>query len=222
MAVPRHLLLLVEDDAPLRRSLLLLLADEGFGTLEAPTGEAGLRQLDAGPDAVLLDLGLPDIDGLELCGLLRQRTAAPIVVLSGRRSRGDPDRALAAGADDFFIKPFPTGELAERLRALLTPVPAPPWSGGRLALDLQRHGLVRDGELVPLSTTELRLLAELGARPGALLEQDALLRRVWGVPPVAGAAALEARMESLRVKLQGIATIASGEAGYGLESDQGR
>ncbi len=220
MAVPRHLLLLVEDDAPLRRSLLLLLADEGFDAVEASTGEAGLRQLDAGPDAVLLDLGLPDIDGLELCGLLRQRTTAPIVVLSGRRSSGDPERALAAGADDFLTKPFPTGQLADRLRALLAPVPAQPWPGGRLAVDLQRHGLVRNDELVPLSTIELRLLAELGARPGVLLEQDALMRRVWGLPPVAGAAALEARVDSLRVKLQGLASITSGEAGYGLERDQ--
>ncbi len=73
---------------------------------------------------------------------------------------------------------------------------------------------------MPLSTIELRLLAELGARPGVLLEQDALMRRVWGLPPVAGAAALEARLDSLRVKLQGLASITSGEAGYGLERDQ--
>ena len=219
MAVPRHLLLLVEDDAPLRRSLLLLLADEGFDALEAPTGGDGLRHLPAGPDAVLLDLGLPDVDGLELCARLRQHTAAPIVVLSGRRASGDLERALAAGADDFLTKPFSTGQLAERLRALLAPVPTPVWPRGRLALDLPRHGLVRDGELVPLSTTELRLLAELGARPGALLTQDALLRRVWGLPPVAGCAALEARVDSLRVKLRGVARIASGEAGYGLQCD---
>ena len=180
-------LLLIEDDAPLRRSLVLMLADEGFATVEAATGQEGLQQLDRAPDAVLLDLGLPDMDGVDLCGRLRERTASPIVVLSGRRRSDDLARALAAGADDFLSKPFPSGELARRLQALLLPWSPEAPDLGLLPLDLQTHGLVRDGVLVPLTLTELRLLSALAAQPEGVGVETLLQRsggsRRWLVPP---------------------------------------
>ncbi len=211
-------LLLIEDDAPLRRSLVLMLADEGFGTVEAATGQEGLQQLDRSPDVVLLDLGLPDVDGIDLRRRLREGTASPIVVLSGRRRSDDLLRALAAGADEFLSKPFPSGELARRLQALLAPRSPEAQALGLLQLDLQRHGLVTDGVLVPLTRTELRLLSELAAQPEGV-GADTLMERVWGVAPVAGAAALDARILSLGAKVAGSIKITNTGAGWGLRHE---
>jgi len=112
-------LLLVEDDAALRSSLRLTLLDEGFEVLEAGTGRDGLASLDAAPDVVLLDLGLPDVDGIEVCRQIRAASSVPIVVISARTNPEDKAAASAAGADDYLPKPFVGSELARRVRALL-------------------------------------------------------------------------------------------------------
>lgn len=213
----RHVLLLVEDDAPLRRSLVLLLDDEGFDALEAGSGREGVAQLDRSPDAVLLDLGLPDVDGIELCGRLRAGTPVPIVVLTGERGDGQVGRALHAGADEILRKPVPSGELAQRLRALLAPLVPGTWRVAELELDLARNGVVRDDRLVRLSCTELRLLVALAARPGQVVAHDTLLERVWGLPPVAGVAALHARARSLQAGLADAVRVAAHDGGYRLE-----
>ena len=193
-------LLVIEDDAALRRSLLLTLVDEGFDVADAATGREGLRRVDEQPDALLLDLGLPDVDGFVLCQQLRARTPSPILVLSVQRAPDDVARALAAGADDYLAKPFPTASVAQRVRALLVPGGAPP-----------------DGAPA-LTRTEARLLEELVAVPGAVVAQDALLERVWGVRPAAGVAALAARVDSLRGKLAaGGATVTAAGDGYRLD-----
>ena len=113
-------LLLVEDDAALRQSLRLALLDEDFEVLEAGTGREGLARLDPAPDAVLLDLGLPDLDGLEVCRRVRAAVTSPIVIISARADPGDIAAARAAGADDYLTKPFRIAELADRVRALLS------------------------------------------------------------------------------------------------------
>ncbi len=213
----RQVLLLVEDDAPLRRSLVLLLDDEGFDALEAGSGTEGVAQLDRSPDAVLLDLGLPDVDGIELCRRLRAGTPVPIVVLTGERGDGQVGRALHAGADEFLRKPVPSDELAQRLRALLSPPEPGPWGVPELELDLARHGVVRDDRLVRLSRTELRLLVALAAHPGRVVAHDALLEGLWGLPSVAGIAALHARARSLQAGLADAVRIAAHDGGYRLD-----
>ena len=212
MALPR--LLHIEDDAPLRRSVLLTLADEGFEVLEAADGEQGLRQLERAPDGVLLDLGLPDIDGFELCGQIRQRTANPVLILSVQRAATDVARALAAGADDYLVKPFPSAELARRFRALLAPAPAGPADSS--ARDPDGDGSDQVGGSLGLTVTEARLLSALAAQRGSTVDREALLRRVWGIPPAAGPAVLVARIHSLRGKLEaaGRASIGSTSTGY--------
>lgn len=218
MADPRPRLLLIEDDPPLRRSLVLMLLDEGFDALEAACGRDGLDQLHCAPDAVLLDLGLPDVDGFELCQQLRARTSAPIVVLTAQRDDDSRDRALAAGADDFLSKPFAVLDLARRLRALVAPAIGQHRSLGPFQLDVQRSGVTWDGRRIPLSRIELRLLVELAVASRAVTA-DVLLRRVWGLPPVAGAAALHARVLSLNAKLEGRARITASEGDHGLQHE---
>ena len=196
--------LLVEDDVPLRRSLVLALQDEGFGVREAGTGREALAALRHGPDAVVLDLGLPDADGVVLCAQLRERTTSPVLVHSVRRSSGDLARTLHAGADDYLTKPFPVADLAGHLRALLD---RPAVAAGVLdSQGLTADGTARtpQGTRVALSRTELHLLAELAARPGAPVPRDTLLRRVWGLPPVGGRAVLDARVRSLSTKLEAL------------------
>lgn len=201
--MPAPQLLHVEDDAPLRRSVALTLADEGFTVLSAGTGAEALALLDRAPDLVLTDLGLPDVDGVELCRRVRDRTPVPLLVLSVQSGPDDVARALAAGADDFLVKPFPADDLARRLRALLAadlPAAAP-------TVDLPR-----------LSVVERRLLAALGAEPEVAVASDVLLRRVWGAPPSAGTAVLLARVASLRRELEaaGRASILSTGTGHRL------
>lgn len=205
--MPAPLLLHIEDDAPLRRSVRLTLADEGFDVLEAATGEQGLQSLAHAPQGVVLDLGLPDLDGFEVCARVRERTAGPVLVLSVQSAADDVTRALAAGADDYLSKPFPSADLAHRLRALLS-VPG---------------GATGAGPGVPpagLTVTEARLFLVLDARRGSPVQRDDLLLHVWGVPPVAGVAALVARVLSLQVKLAaaGGPRIGSTATGYRLHA----
>jgi DNA-binding response OmpR family regulator len=213
----RPQLLLIEDDAALRRSLVLTLADEGFEVREAADGRQGLRGLEQTPDAVLLDLGLPDVDGFELCRRLRQRTANPILIISARQAPDDITRGLASGADDFLVKPFLAVELARRLRGLLGAA-ATHKSTGHVEPDPDPRRGSRAGDGLDLTVTEARMLAELAARPGAVVSRDALLRRVWGETPAAGAAVLVARVSSLCSKLEGAgrASIETTGAGYRL------
>ncbi len=207
-------LLHVEDDAPLRRSVLLTLADEGFGVREAANGEQALRQLDCAPDAVLLDLGLPDIDGFELCRQIRHRSGSPIFILSVQKGPDDVAHALAAGADDYLPKPFSTADLARRFRALLTPGPADA-STDNPGEDLHGDHGGLSGPPLGLTVTESRLLSALAAQRGRGLDRDALLRQVWGTPPIAGSAVLVARIHSLRSKLEAAGGPSIGTTGTG-------
>ncbi len=218
MRTSEQRLLLVEDDAPLRRSLVLTLMDEGFTVLEAEDGRRGLSQLSHRPDGVLLDLGLPDMDGFELCSLLRDRTGVPLLVLSARRAAADLTRALSAGADDYLTKPFPAAELARRLRGLLQPAPADARAVGDL--HITPTGLVTlGGRDVRMTSTELRVLSELAARPGQPVDRHVLARRVWGCPPAAGLPALAARVQSLCAKLEpGGASVSDAGEGYVLHA----
>lgn len=213
----RPRLLLIEDDAALRRSLVLTLADEGFEVQEARDGREGLRGVDTKPDAVLLDLGLPDIDGFELCDRLRHRTGNPILIISAHQAPDDVARGLQAGADDYLTKPFSAVELARRLRGLL--------QGSAASAARGRAGVEPGGGQSAvvdagfgLTVIEARLSAELAACPGVEVDGDVLARLVWGEPPAAGSTVLVARISSLGRKLEaaGCASIETTEAGYRL------
>jgi two-component system, OmpR family, KDP operon response regulator KdpE len=178
--------LLVEDDAPLRRALRVSIKARGYDVQEVVGGEdAVVRVADGAVDAVLLDLGLPDVDGIEVLDRIRLFSDVPIIVLTARERQAEKVRALDAGADDYVTKPFDVEELLARLRAVLrrrpdtAPVPALVRAGD-VEVDLGRRQVTVAGEAVHLTRTELALLEQLVHNPGKLLTHGELLRSVWG------------------------------------------
>ena len=179
-------ILLVEDDPALRRALRTTLRSRDFEVLEAATGEhAIVIGADGRADVVILDLGLPDLDGLDVLRRLRTFSDVPVIVLTARDEQSEKVRSLDAGADDYITKPFDTEELLARIRAALRRVPnavAVPsvFRIDDLEIDLGRRLVTRGGEPVHLTRTELTLLEQLARHPGKLLTQEHLLREVWG------------------------------------------
>ncbi len=188
MTTPAPVVLVVEDEPAMRRFLRTSLRAHGYHVVEAATAREGLAQL-AGrnPDVVLLDLGLPDADGIDVTRQVRATHRTPIIVLSARGQERDKVAALDAGADDYLTKPFGLQELLARLRAALRR--AVPGRGGaepsvvtagELRVDLGRRQVFRAGEEVHLAPTEYRLLAVLAAHAGQVLTHRQLLEAVWG------------------------------------------
>jgi two-component system KDP operon response regulator KdpE len=178
--------LVIEDDTSLRRALRTSLKARGFQVLESPTAEEGLVLIaDDRPDVVLLDLGLPDLDGIEALRRMRSFSDVPVVVLTARDRQQDKIEALDAGADDYVTKPFDVEEVLARVRAMLrrvpqaSSVPAVVHVDG-LEIDLVRKQVRLAGEVVHLTKTELALLEQLATQPGKLLTHEYLLRQVWG------------------------------------------
>jgi len=186
MTVEGQLVLVVEDEATIRRALEINLSAHGYRVLLAADGVEALRL--AGhhhPDLVLLDLGLPSLDGIEVIEGLRGWTTVPIVVLSARDSEDAKVRALDLGADDYVTKPFGVEEMLARVRAALRRTsPAvdedPIIDAGGLRIDLVDKRVLRDGVEVHLTPTEWRLLEHLVRHRGRLVGQTELLRAVWG------------------------------------------
>ena len=179
-------ILLVEDDPALRRALRTTLRNRDFEVLEAATGEAAIVvAADGRPDVVILDLGLPDLDGLEVLRRLRAFSDVPVIVLTARDEQSEKVRSLDAGADDYMTKPFDVEELLARIRAALRRVPnavSEPavFRVDDLEIDLARRLVTRADGPVHLTRTELTLLEQLARHPGKLLTQEYLLREVWG------------------------------------------
>ncbi len=178
--------LVIEDDSSLRRALRTSLRARSFDVIESATAEDGIVHVaDGQPDVVLLDLGLPDLDGIEALRRMRSFSEVPIVVLTARDRQQDKIEALDAGADDYVTKPFDVAELLARIRAVLRRVPHAPavpaiLAVGSLEIDLARRQIRLDGEPVRLTKTELALLEQLTGHPGKLLTHEHLLRTVWG------------------------------------------
>ena len=177
--------LVVEDDHALLRALAINLRARHFDVETAATGAGALRRAAAAPpDLVILDLGLPDLDGVDVVGGLRGWTAVPIIVLSARDSQAAKVEALDAGADDFVTKPFGMDELLARIRAALrrsTPDRAAPVvTTEAFTVDVAAHRVLRDGEPVRLTPTEWHVLEILVRNAGKLVTQQQLLREVWG------------------------------------------
>ncbi|RPH34717.1 MAG: DNA-binding response regulator, partial [Chloroflexi bacterium] len=181
------MVLLVEDDESTRVEVVRNLRGHGYRVAEAATAAAALRAWEARrPDVVLLDLGLPDRDGLDVIRRIRKEGAVPIVVLSARGGEATKVEALERGADDYVTKPFSTAELHARIRAMLrrTGGPAAGPGGvirnGSLEIDTMAHEVRVDDMAVALVPREFQILAELVAHPGRLVTRGRLLRAVWG------------------------------------------
>ena len=178
--------LVVEDDASLRRALRMSLRARELEVLEAVTGEEAIVAVaDGAPDVVLLDLGLPGLDGIDVLRRIRSFSTVPVVVLTARDRQSDKVSALDAGADDYVTKPFDTEELLARVRAVLRRVPHTQTGPAVIAvddleIDLGRRQVRSGGEPVHLTRTELALLEQLATHPGKLLTHEYLLRQVWG------------------------------------------
>jgi two-component system response regulator MprA len=201
--------LVIDDDRALRDALRRALALGGYDVAVAGNGQQGLSQIaTAGPDAIVLDVGMPDIDGIELCRRLRNAgNRVPVLMLTARDAIEDRIEGLDAGADDYLVKPFDVGELQARLRALLRRAgTAPPPESLRFAelrLDAGRHGVAVDGELVELTRTEFQLLELLMLNPRQVLTHDVIYQRVWGYDFGPASNALRVYVGYLRRKLEG-------------------
>ena len=208
MSDPTPRLLLVEDDAHIRRFVRLALEAEQMEVHEAATLRAGL--IDAGtrrPDLVVLDLGLPDGDGVAFIRDLRTWSQMPVIVLSARTAEAEKIAALDAGADDYLVKPFGTGELLARVRAQLRrraqgPADRAVTTFGDVTLDQTRRVVERAGQPVHLTPIEYRLLAHLAAHPDRVLTHRQLLHAVWGPSHAEDTHYLRVHMANLRKKIE--------------------
>ncbi len=182
----RGRVLVVEDEAPIRRFLRIALESGGFDMLEADRGRRGIElAATSAPDAIVLDLGLPDIDGKEVVSAIREWSSVPILILSVRSAIQEKIEALDAGADDYVTKPFATGELLARLRVLLRnrrpgEDATPLFSAGGLSLDYAQRRARVDGVEVKLTRKEYDVLALLARYAGRLVTHRQLLTTIWG------------------------------------------
>lgn len=203
-----HLILIVEDEQPIRRFLRASLSSEGYRVTEASSGTQGLQMAVAQPpDLVILDLGLPDLDGQDVLQRLREWCSAPIIILSARDQESQKIKALDHGADDYVTKPFGTGELLARVRTALrhahrTGAEETVVSIGDLKVDLAARVVKRRNEIVHLTPIEYKLLVTMLKQAGKVLTHRFLLREVWGPQDSQENHYLRVFVASLRRKLE--------------------
>jgi two-component system KDP operon response regulator KdpE len=201
-------ILVVDDEPSILATLAPLLRARGYEVLTALNGRGAIDA--AGrehPDLIVLDLGLPDRDGIEVCRDIRATGNVPIVVLSARGSEGDKVRALDVGADDYVTKPFGAEELLARVRAALrrSDAPAPPSEPlvrGGLVIDRERFRVMRDGTELRLTPKEFELLSFLAQHPGRVLTHRAILKAIWGPHAVDQPEHLRVLVGALRKKIE--------------------
>ena len=205
----RARILVVEDEPDIRRFVRMTLESEGHEVFEAPTLERGL--IEAGsrrPELAIVDLGLPDGDGVDLIRDLRTWSAAPIIVLSARSGECDKVGALDAGADDYLVKPFGAAELLARVRAqlrrltLTSPSADPVLRFGAVTVDLTRRVVERHGAPVHLTPIEYRLLTHLASQPDRVVTHQQLLKAVWGPGHAQDTHYVRVHMANLRKKVE--------------------
>jgi two-component system, OmpR family, KDP operon response regulator KdpE len=200
-------ILVVDDEPTILATVAPLLRARGYEVLTATTGHAALETVERdSPDLIVLDLGLPDLDGVIVCRRIRESRSTPIVVLSARGAEDDKVRALDVGADDYVTKPFGTEELLARIRVALrridTPAPSEPIVRGELVIDRERFRVLTDGKEVRLTPKEFELLTYLAQRPGRVLTHRAILKAIWGPHAVDQPEHLRVLVASLRKKIE--------------------
>jgi two-component system KDP operon response regulator KdpE len=221
--------LVVDDEPAIRRFLRVTLSSQAYTVIEAASGQEALSGAAAQkPDIVILDLGLPDMDGVEVTRLLREWTQIPIIILSVRGSERDKIDALDAGADDYLTKPFGVGELLARLRAALRrtaqTISEPVFTTGSMKVDLARRLVTVSGGEVQLTPTEYELLRVLVNHSGKVLTHRYLLREVWGAEYGEEFHMLHVNISNLRHKIESDPTrpqfiITEPGVGYRLRAD---
>jgi two-component system KDP operon response regulator KdpE len=207
MSEPGVHVLVIDDEAAIRRFLRTALTTHGYQVDEAGTARDGLRRIvDDRPDLILLDLGLPDDDGVQVTRRVREWSQTPIIVLSVREAETEKVAALDAGADDYLTKPFGMSELLARMRVVMRrqakAAEEPVVRSGNLAVDLARRTVTIGDAPVSLTPTEYALLRELALYAGRVLTHTQLLRKVWGVGYEAELHMLRVNMSNLRRKIE--------------------
>lgn len=207
---PRFCVLAIDDDPDMARFLDTLLTRRGFRVVIAPDGHTGLRLAwQTRPDAIILDIMMPGMDGFDVCRRLKQVTDAPILFVTARGDTEALEQGLALGADDYVVKPFRPQELVSRLNASLRrPHPGddgagkPLFVGDSVMLDCNRQVLVLDGSDITLTSTEFEVLRLLMAHPGTVFTVNAILARVWGAERMGDAGLVKHYIYQLRQKIE--------------------
>jgi len=200
-------ILIIDDEAQIRRLLEITLSANGFKIIEASTGKEGVTlAASQQPNLIILDLGLPDIDGLDIINKLREWYLKPIIILSVRNSEEDIIKALDNGANDYLTKPFRTGELLARIRVALRQnqnvTDNPVLEFGLLSVDFANHVVRKNNVLIKLTSTEYSLLAILAKNEGRVLTHQYILKEVWGMSFIDQTQYLRVFIAQLRKKIE--------------------
>jgi two-component system KDP operon response regulator KdpE len=200
-------ILIIDDEVQIRRLLEITLSSNGYKISEAATGRDGIIiAATHHPALIILDLGLPDIDGIDILIKLREWYNKPIIILSARNSEDDIIHALDNGANDYLTKPFRTGELLARIRVALRQNPGdgdnPNLTFGSLTIDLSNHSARKNGEILKLTSTEFALLALLVKNSGRVLTHQSILKEIWGFGYIGQTQYLRVFVAQLRKKIE--------------------
>jgi two-component system, OmpR family, KDP operon response regulator KdpE len=200
-------ILIIDDEVQIRRLLEITLSASGFKISEASTGKEGVAlAASVQPVLIILDLGLPDTDGLNILKKLREWYQKPVIILSVRNSEDDIVRALDNGANDYLTKPFRTGELLARIRVAIRQsqgiADKPILEFGRLSIDLTKHTVHKNNEIIKLTATEFSLLALLAKNKGRVLTHQYILKEIWGIDYLEQTQYLRMFIAQLRKKVE--------------------
>ena len=200
-------ILIIDDEIQIRRLLEITLSANGYKITEASTGKEGIAlAASQQPELVILDLGLPDMDGLDVLNMLREWYQKPIIILSVRNSEDDIVKALDNGANDYLTKPFRTGELLARIRVAIRQSQGisdnPVLDFGSLSIDIANHTVRKNNELIKLTSTEYSLLALLAKNEGRVLTHQYILKQVWGMGYIEQTQYLRVFIAQLRKKIE--------------------
>ena len=202
----KPLILVVEDDAPIRNLITTTLKTQDYKYIAAATASEAFQQATIhAPDVMLLDLGLPDLDGIEVIRRIRSWSAMPIIVISARSEDSDKIEALDSGADDYLTKPIKMKLLVSRVQAILKRIDAdrPPEKAPApgLTVDRERYTVIRDGQEITLPRKEFALLDLLHSSPGKLIPREEIYAKIWGTEVVVGDRTIDVHIRKLRQKI---------------------